>query len=160
MTGPPETGSQLNPVPTSVGNVLERALARDPASEALVCADARLTYQELDQADERAASALAATGIKEDAVVAVSLPNASDVVVTFHAVARLGAIWLGINRNLAPPEKHFILVDAKARVLLASPDVTDGLADAFRGNSMPPIIVAGNDPGSWGGIGEGGGGGY
>ena len=61
-------------------------------------------------------------------MVAVSLPNASDVVITFHAVARLGAIWLGINRNLAPAEKRFILGDAKARLLLASADVADGLA--------------------------------
>jgi long-chain acyl-CoA synthetase len=149
MTGRPETGSETGPIPTSVGNVLERALARDPAHDALVCVDARLTYEQLDQAVERAASALAATGIKEDDVVAVSLPNASDVVITFHAVARLGAIWLGINRNLAPPEKHFILEDAKARLLLATPEVADGLADVFHGNSMPPIIVAGDDVGSW-----------
>src|ERR1700691_5252900 len=149
MTGLPESGSESGPIPTSVGNVLERALERDPAHEALVCADARLTYEQLDQAVERAASALAATGVKEDDVVAVSLPNASDVVITFHAVARLGAIWLGVNRNLAAPEKHFILEDAKARLLLAAPDVADGLADAFHGNSMPPIIEAGDDVGSW-----------
>ena len=42
-------------------------------------------------------------------MVAVSLPNASDVVVTFHAVMRLGAVWLGVNRNLAPPEKRYVL---------------------------------------------------
>ena len=69
-------------------------------------------------------------GVKKDDVVAVSLPNTSDVVITFHAVARLGAIWLGVNRNLAPPEKQFILDDADARVLLASPDVAEGLAGA------------------------------
>jgi len=160
MTGRPESGSEPGPIPPSVGNVLERALERDPAHEALVCADARLTYEQLDQAVERAASALAATGVKEDDVVAVSLPNASDVVITFHAVARLGAIWLGVNRNLAAPEKHFILEDAKARLLLASPDVADGLADAHHGNSMPPIIAAGDDAGSWRDIVESSVGGY
>jgi long-chain acyl-CoA synthetase len=149
MTGRPEIGSGPGLIPTSVGNVLERALERDPAHGALVCADARLTYEQLDQEVERAASALAAIGIKEDDVVAVSLPNTSDVVITFHAVARVGAIWLGVNRNLAPPEKQFILEDAEARVLLSTPDAADGLADAFHANSMPPIIVAGDDAGSW-----------
>src|SRR3984885_14690477 len=149
MTGRPETGSEPGPIPTSVGNVLERSLERDPASEALVCADARLTYQELDQAVERAASALAAIGITEDDVVAVSLPNASDVVITFHAVARLGAIWLGINRNLAPPEKRFILGDAKARLLLASAEVADGLALESHGHSTLQTIVVGDDTASW-----------
>ena len=128
--------------------VLERALERDPAHEALVCADARLTYEELDRAAERAAGALAAMGVKKDDVVAVSLPNASDVVITFHAVARLGAIWLGVNRNLAPPEKRFILGDADARLLLASPEVADGLGHASHRRSTPPTIVVG-ETGSW-----------
>ena len=135
-------------IPMSVGNVLERALAIDPAHEALVSADARLTYEELEREADRAASALAAMGVRKDDVVAVSLPNASDVVVTFHAVARLGAIWLGVNRNLAPPEKQFILGDADARLLLVSRDVADGLADAH-GHSMPPTIVVGDDADDW-----------
>src|SRR5271154_6148539 len=143
MTGRPESGSEPGPIPPSVGNVLERALERDPAHEALVCADARLTYEQLDQAVERAASALAATGVKEDDVVAVSLPNASDVVITFHAVARLGAIWLGLNRNLAPPEKRFILGDARARLLLASPAVAHGFGDDPDDHSGTPTIVVG-----------------
>src|SRR3984885_3404778 len=125
-------------IPTCVGNVLERALERDPTHEALVCVDARLTYEELDRDVERAAGALAAMGIRKDDVVAVSLPNASDVVITFHAVARLGAIWLGVNRNLAPPEKRFILGDAKARLFLASPDVANGLAHHPDVHATPP----------------------
>jgi long-chain acyl-CoA synthetase len=136
-------------IPGSIGSVLERALVRDPAHEALVCADTRLTYEELDRSADRAAGALATMGIKEDDVVAVSLPNASDIVITFHAVARLGAIWLGVNRNLAPPEKHFILRDAKARVLLASPDVADGLGPDSYESSASPIIVVGEGVGSW-----------
>ena len=155
--------SELGPAPgltpTSVGTVLERALERDPAHEALVSSDTRLTYEGLDRAAERAASALAAMGVKKDDVVAVSLPNASDVVITFHAVARLGAIWLGVNRNLAPPEKRFILGDADARLLLASPDVADGLAAAFPGDSTP-TIVTGDGAGSWGDMVETSGAGY
>jgi long-chain acyl-CoA synthetase len=81
-------------------------------------------------------------------VVAVSLPNTSDVVVTFHAVARLGAIWLGLNRNLAPSEKHFILRDASAHLILASPDVATGLTDDPEDRGTP-IIVVGDDADSW-----------
>lgn len=136
-------------IPGSVGNVLDRALERDPAREALVCADARLTYEELDRAAERAAAALASQGIREDDVVAVSLTNVSDVVITFHAVARLGAIWLGVNRDLAPPEKRFILGDANARLLLASPEVADGLAHDARHHSTPATIVVGDGAGAW-----------
>src|ERR1700761_7197651 len=93
-------GPDSGRLPTCVGAVLERALERDPSHEALVCSGTRMTYEELDRAADRAASALAEMGVMKDEVVAVSLPNRSDVVITFHAVARLGAIWLGINRNL------------------------------------------------------------
>ena len=140
---------QSGPLATSVGNVLEPALATDPQHEAMVSADARLTYEDLDQAADRAASALGTLGVKRHDVVAVSLPNASDVVVTFHAVMRLGAIWLGVNRNLAPPEKAFILRDSGASLLLASPEVEATLnSDSEVAQSIPTIVV-GDDDGVW-----------
>jgi len=143
-------GSQAGPAATSVGNVLEHALATDPQHEALVSADARLSYQELDQAADRAAAALGALGVRRSEVVAVSLPNASDVVVTFHAVMRLGAVWLGVNRNLAPPEKHFILRDSGASLLLASPDVASTIGSAVDAVPAPiPIVAIGDDGGAW-----------
>ena len=37
----------------------------------------------------------------------VSLPNQLEVVVTFYATARVGGVWLGVNRSLAMPEKSF-----------------------------------------------------
>jgi acyl-CoA synthetase (AMP-forming)/AMP-acid ligase II len=77
---------------------------------------------------ERVAGALWAFGIQEGNVVAVSLPNESAIVVTFHALMRLGAVWLGLNQNLAPPEKAFILHDAGARFLLADASVAAPLA--------------------------------
>lgn len=107
-------------VPRSAGDVLDAALARDPGHEALVASDARFSYAELDEASDRAAAALFALGVRRGDVVAASLPNASDAVVTFHATMRLGAVWLGINRNLAPPEKQFMLEHAEAFVFLVA----------------------------------------
>jgi long-chain acyl-CoA synthetase len=132
-----------------VGNVLERALAADAQHDALVTVDGSLNYEELDQAVDRAATALAVLGVKRNDVIAVSLPNASDVVVTFHAVMRLGAVWLGVNRNLAPPEKHFILRDSGARLLLASPDVEATLGWDSDAALPIPIVVLGADDGVW-----------
>jgi long-chain acyl-CoA synthetase len=136
-------------LPRSAGDVLERVLTADPGREALVAADARLSYEELDAAADRAAGVLHSLGIGRQDVVAVSLPNVSDVVVTFHAATRLGAIWLGINRNLAPPEKRYILEDARARLLLADADVADGLQHDEDSRSLPPIVVAAVDAGEW-----------
>jgi acyl-CoA synthetase (AMP-forming)/AMP-acid ligase II len=134
-------------LPSSAGDVLERALAERPDAEALVARDGRFTYRDLDDAADRAADALFSLGARRGDVIAVSLPNTSDAVVTFHAVMRLGGIWLGINRNLAPLEKIFILQDAGAQLLLADPEVGSDL----RGQPVQTELVdvlAGNE-GVW-----------
>jgi acyl-CoA synthetase (AMP-forming)/AMP-acid ligase II len=105
-------------VPFSVAHVLDRALAEDPDREALVTRSRRLTYVELDRLADRAAHALRAMGVAPGDRVAASLPNEVDVVAAFHGVMRLGAIWVGVNRALAPPEKGYILDDAGASLLL------------------------------------------
>ena len=47
------------PPPETIARVLDRALAENPHSEALVTRSRRLTYAELDRLADRAAHALA-----------------------------------------------------------------------------------------------------
>ena len=92
--------------------------ACDPGHEALVTRSQRLTYAELDALCAQATGALADMGIKAGDRVAACLPNEVAVVAAFHATMRLGAIWVGVNKALAPPEKQFILDDSGARIFL------------------------------------------
>jgi acyl-CoA synthetase (AMP-forming)/AMP-acid ligase II len=112
----------------SIGSVLDRTLEIEPAREALVASNGRLTYEQLDTMVDRAAGALSGAGIGEGDVVGVSLPNEIEVVVTFYAAARVGALWLGVNRSLAVPEKSFILGDAGASVLIADEAIAEAMA--------------------------------
>jgi acyl-CoA synthetase (AMP-forming)/AMP-acid ligase II len=115
----------MQPVPASVARVLDRALADGPEREALVTRTRRLTYAELDQEADRAAHALHGLGVRTGDRVAASLPNDADVVIAFHGAMRLGAVWLGVNRALAPPEKRYLLDDAGATLLLCDDEVPD-----------------------------------
>jgi acyl-CoA synthetase (AMP-forming)/AMP-acid ligase II len=81
----------------------------------------------LDAAADRAAANLHVWGLRRGDRVAVSLPNTSPIVILFHAVMRLGGVWVGLNTHLAPPEKRFILEDSGATFLLATPEVLHGL---------------------------------
>jgi acyl-CoA synthetase (AMP-forming)/AMP-acid ligase II len=116
-------------LPRNIGEVLERPLAGDPDREALIASDSHLSYAELDAAAERAAANLYKWGLRRGDRVAVSMPNTSHIVVLFHAVMRLGGIWVGLNTNLAPPEKRFILGNSGSSFLLATPEVLDGIDD-------------------------------
>ena len=90
----------------------------EASREALVTRSRRFTYEELDALCARATGALAAMGVKKGDRVAATLPNEAEVVAAFHATMRLGAIWLGINKALTPPERKYILDDAGASLYL------------------------------------------
>jgi acyl-CoA synthetase (AMP-forming)/AMP-acid ligase II len=111
--------------PGTVARVLDRALAGDPDREALVTRSQRLTYAELDRLADRAAHALADLGVASGDRVAASLPNEADVVVAFHGAMRLGAVWVGVNQALAPPEKRWQLADCGASLLLTDEPLAD-----------------------------------
>lgn len=130
--------------PSGVFDVLRRPLAATPDAPALVTRSARLTYAELDAAADVAAGALAALGVRPGDRVAASLPNDAPIVAAFHGAMRLGAIWVGINQALAPPEKAFMLSDCTAAVLLADDDVADTLDAA--GVEHPASVVR---PAEW-----------
>ncbi|MBX3286743.1 MAG: AMP-binding protein [Actinobacteria bacterium] len=115
----------MGDLPTSVARVLDAPLATRPDHEALVTRSARLTYAELDRLAHRAAFALASLGVSPGDRVGASLPNEADVVVAFHGAMRLGAIWVGVNRALAPPEKRYLLDDCGATLLLTDDEVGD-----------------------------------
>lgn len=113
----------MTSVPASVARVLDPVLAADPDREALVTRSGRLSYAELDHLAGRAAHALRDLGVSPGDRVAASLPNDVDVVVAFHGAMRLGAVWVGINRVLAPPEKRWLLEDCGATLLLCDDDI-------------------------------------
>jgi long-chain acyl-CoA synthetase len=112
----------------TVADVLDPWVSRAPDRLALVGRSGRFGYAELDRAANRAANALAALGVAQGDRVAACLPNDVDLVIAFLAVQRLGALWVGINRPLAPREKAACLADCGARVLLAPMDVIASLA--------------------------------
>src|SRR6478609_3095801 len=57
--------------------------------------------------------------------VAGALPNDVDVILAFHGAMRIGAVWVGINRALAPPEKAYLLNDSGSSLLLCDAATAD-----------------------------------
>ena len=114
--------------PQSVAELLERPLAATPDAEALVGRYARYSFAELDARANQAAQAFSELGIAAGDRVAATLPNHPDIVIAFLGAMRLGAIWVGIPRALAGPEKAYMLEDCGARVYLVDADADDSLA--------------------------------
>jgi long-chain acyl-CoA synthetase len=125
-------------VPRTVAEVFDRVLAVDPEREALVTRSGRWSYAGLDRLADRAGHALRALGVHAGDRVAGSLPNDLDVVVAFHGAMRIGAVWVGINRALAPPEKEYLLADSGTSLLLAEENL-DEWRDAMAAAADDPI---------------------
>jgi acyl-CoA synthetase (AMP-forming)/AMP-acid ligase II len=130
-------------IPSSIANVLDRALQLDPEHEALVGRSGRLSYAALDRRCNQAARAFAALGIQPGDRVAVSLPNDLDIVTAFHGAMRLGAIWVGVNRALAPPEIAYILHDTASSLAILEAAAADALHDGERIRALDRVVVGG-----------------
>jgi acyl-CoA synthetase (AMP-forming)/AMP-acid ligase II len=122
----------------NVGQVLSLG---EPDHPALVTRSGTWTYAELDRLADRGRDALWALGVRPGDRVGVSLPNDVDVVVAFHGLLRLGGVWVGVNRNLAPPEQEWLLQDCSAALFLDESRL-DEWTDALAGASpveVPPV---------------------
>ena len=104
--------------PRTIAALLDEPVRDAPDRLALVGRHGRYTVAELDAAANQAANALAGVGVRPGDRVAASLPNDVDIVVAFLGTMRAGAIFVGVNRPLAGPEKAYMLRDAEVAVFL------------------------------------------
>ncbi len=118
----------LEAMPRTVAGVFAPVVASDPQREALVTPSGRWSYAELDRLANRAAHAMTALGVRAGDRVAGALPNDLDVILAFHGAMRVGAVWVGVNRALAPPEKQYLLDDSGTSVFLCDGPSADQVA--------------------------------
>jgi len=114
--------------PRDVASALDAAVADKPFAEALVGRYSRFSFREYDAAINATAAYLVEMGLRPGDRVAASAANHPEIVIAFFASMRLGAIWVGINRRLAPAEKRFLLKDAEVRILLTDDEVSAELS--------------------------------
>jgi acyl-CoA synthetase (AMP-forming)/AMP-acid ligase II len=129
-----------------VASSLDRSVARTPDAEALVGRFSRFTYRDLDDAIDAAVAALQSLDVGPGDRVAASAANHPDIVLAFFASQRLGAIWVGVSRPLAGPEKTFLLKDSGAKVFLADTVARDQV-EALRGDLPDLAHIVDMEPG-------------
>ncbi|MGE0880754.1 MAG: class I adenylate-forming enzyme family protein [Acidimicrobiia bacterium] len=132
--------------PQLVAEVLDRAVERFPDKTALVSRFSRYTYAEIDAQANAAAEALRRLGIGKGDRVAASMANHADIVLMFLGAMRLGAIWVGVNRQLAAPEKAYLLTDSQSAVFVSDQATVDAVRD--RTDLRNLIVVDPADPAS------------
>ncbi|HSS10266.1 MAG TPA: AMP-binding protein [Acidimicrobiales bacterium] len=136
------TGTSHPRQPLNAAGVLAQALAERPSAEAVVARSGRLTYRELEDFASRNVRALIAAGVSPGDRIGVSLPNDLPLVGLFHGAMRLGAIWVGINRNLAPPEKAYLLRNSEASFFIGDADMVEHVRGVKDQHDVGRYLVA------------------
>ena len=85
-----------------LGTFLAAQAVSRPDRAALVCGDQSITFRELHEASDRAATGLRDAGVKIGDRVAMLLPNRCEFVLLFMAIVKCGGIALPLNHRLSP----------------------------------------------------------
>jgi fatty-acyl-CoA synthase len=107
----------------TIGDALDRTVARWPDREALIVRHQglRYTWRELGAEVERAARGLMALGIVRGERVAIWSPNRAEWVITQYAAAKIGAILVNINPAYRLHELEYALNQSGCAALVTAP---------------------------------------
>ncbi len=112
----------------NLADLLERVADTVPDHLALVCAERRLTYAELDTRANRLAHVLAARGVGAGDHVALYLYNSTEYLEGMLAAFKLRAVPINVNYRYVEGELRYLLDDADAVAVIFHREFASKLA--------------------------------
>ncbi|MBM2293935.1 acyl--CoA ligase [Sulfitobacter pseudonitzschiae] len=111
--------------PETLGALIDDAAARngDQMLAKWITDGQTMTYAEYARLTRKLASSLEAQGIRKGTHVGVMLPNVPAFVVTWGALARIGAVMIPVNISYTETELKFVLTDADAQFIVMDQSV-------------------------------------
>ncbi|MHB0790164.1 amino acid adenylation domain-containing protein, partial [Bradyrhizobium sp. 5.13L] len=106
------------PLDACIHELFEQQVRKAPEAVALVCADARLSYGELNARANRLAHHLVGLGVKPDQPVAICLERSLAMVVGLLAILKAGGAYLPLDPAYPPARLTQVLADAAPQLLL------------------------------------------
>jgi fatty-acyl-CoA synthase len=126
-----------------IGSWLTKRALLTPDKEAVVDAERRLNYNQLNRRVNRLTGALQASGLQLGDRISILSYNCIEFVEVIMAAAKLGLILVPLNWRLTPTELAFNLNDSGAETLFFDADLAE-LADGVKGaTALKRFIVFG-----------------
>ncbi len=111
-----------------VTDYFDEGAARAPERDLLIGGDRRVSYAEAAVLSRRLGSALAATGLSDNANVAVYSPNDVDAFLAVFGIFRAGAAWVPLNARNVVEENAYILDNTECELLFYHSSFEDRVA--------------------------------
>ena len=129
-----------------IGQIPAHAARNFQDREALVFEGVSYSFNELNTLIEKTAGALHGLGIGEGDVVTLYASNSWQWVVSYFAIARIGAVITPVNTMLTPVEFEFVVKDCGARAIITSADKVAGIMGVKNSLNVTSIISFGPAP--------------
>lgn len=107
----------------TVIELIEQQADKSPQALALVCADERMTYAELNEKSNRLARYLRSLGVKSNTLVALCLGRSLDMVVGILAILKAGGAYVPLDPDYPESRLSFILEDCAADIILTQQEL-------------------------------------
>ncbi len=133
-----------------LGQVAQAAAEKFGDKEALVFEGRSFSFNELNTMIEAAAGGLAGLGLAKGDVITLYAANSWQWIVSYYAIARLGAVINPVNTMLTPDEIEYVVKNCGARAIIASPEKVAATLAVKDGSDVKEIISFGDqvEPGA------------
>ena len=137
----PYSGPPLN-APVRLTEILAQGLTERPDALALVSAETRWTWRELEETGNRLAGNLLGLGLRPGDRVASLMPNRAALIIHYLACMKAGLVATPLNYRYMPPEIDHALGLSKASLLFAHAERAADIAASHEAAKLPFGLVS------------------
>ena len=134
--------------PASIDALFRRTVAAHPDRIAVVSAEQRMTYRNLERMVECVAGNLAVAGFDKGERLAVFIGNRPEFLITVLAAARIGLIIVPIGTRQKRPEITFVLTQCSAAAVICDAEFATNLPPRASVPSLREVFVVGDGDGN------------
>ncbi len=106
-----------------LGDMLRTTAARHPIKAAFIFGDREWTYTQLDRQTEQIATSLQRAGVNHGDRVGLSMKNCPELILSYYACFKLGAIAVPLNTRYKAPEVAYAIQHAGVRILIVQDEL-------------------------------------
>ncbi len=128
-----------------LGQVAQTAAEKFGNTEALVFEGQSFSFSELNTMIEAAAGGLSRLGLVKGDVITLYASNSWEWIVSYYAIARLGAVINPVNTMLTPDEIEYVVKDCGAKAVIASPEKVAATLPVKKVSEVKEVISFGDD---------------
>ncbi|HSE83715.1 MAG TPA: AMP-binding protein [Thermodesulfobacteriota bacterium] len=125
----------------TLNNMLSSSVHKHENEIAIVYRNTKLSYIELEDRVSRFAQGLISLGLKPRDRVAIMLPNCPEFIISFFAVARIGAVIVPLNIHFRENEIEFYITDFQVRAIIADNRLVPLCKEILAKKNMQVVLI-------------------